>query len=146
MKLFIVISLLLAALPSVEQQQDIKQIEFSKISRGYEEHIRINIDSIHILTHDMRQDKPAMTVSRKLDRDEWLVLLNAISEVDLKEIESLSSPTMNRASDAAMHGTISIMTSAQKSYVHGFDDENPNELLRPLMKAIRTLSGRKETR
>jgi hypothetical protein len=139
----ILVAILLSIL--LLQKPEVRQIEFSKISRGYEEFVRINPDSVHVLTHDLRNDKPAMSYARKLADDEWTRIVEDVHRIALQEMETLPSPTMNRASDAAMHGTISITTS-ERTFTHGFDDENPNEVLKPLMKSIRDISGRKETK
>jgi hypothetical protein len=49
---------------------------------------------------------------------------------------------MNRASDAAAHGSLIITTSDSKSYTHAFDDENPHQKFQPLMKQIKNLVGK----
>ncbi|HEY0651892.1 MAG TPA: hypothetical protein VGD65_02150 [Chryseosolibacter sp.] len=129
-----------------QSRTEIKQIEFSKISRGYEEHVRINADSVHVLVHDIRGDKAPVNFSRKTDKQEWIDLIEVVKTIRVTEIDGLPSPTMKRASDAAMHGTLTLTTLADKSYSHGFDDENPHESLKPLLAVVRELSGRKETK
>jgi hypothetical protein len=127
------------------QLQEVKQVEFSKISRGYEEHIRINADSLHVLIHDIKREKPAISFSRETEKEEWINICQSLKDVKIKSLESLPAPSMNRASDAAMHGTLSVQLG-DAVYTHGFDDENPNDALKPLMKIVRGVSGRKETR
>jgi hypothetical protein len=129
-----------------QKNKEIKQIEFSKVSRGYEEHVRIKSDSVHVFIHDTRGDKAAVKFARKIDESEWVKIIDAIKPVKIKEIETLASPTMNRASDAAMHGTLTLTAGDDKSYAHGFDDENPHDSLKPLLKVVKEISGRKETR
>jgi hypothetical protein len=129
-----------------QSQSDIKQIEFSKISRGYEEHVRIKADSVHVLIHDIRGDKAPVNFSRKLEQSEWVNLMEVMKSIKVKEIETLPTPSMKRATDAAMHGTLTLTVNNGQSYAHGFDDENPHESLKPLLKAVRDISGRKETK
>ena len=138
---FHIITYLLVTLLATQKQPVITQIEFSKISRGYEEHIRISADSVNILVHDMKRDKPAITSARKMENKQWIALVDALSGVEISNIETLPSPTMNRTSDAALHGTITISVEGGQSYSHGFDDENPNDALKPVMKQIAQLRG-----
>lgn len=129
-----------------QHNAQIKQVEFSKISRGYEEHVRIKADSVHVLVHDIRGDKAPVNFSRKLEETEWVRLMDIVKAVKLNEIEALPSPSMKRATDAAMHGTLTITTNTEESYSHGFDDENPHDSLKALLKVVREISGRKETK
>ncbi len=138
--------LLCCTLLWAQNKSDIKEIEFSKMSRGYEEHVRVNADSVHVLIHDARGEKAPVTFSRKTEREEWVSLMDIAKPIKLKEIDELPSPTMKRASDAAMHGTLTITDKSGRSYTHGFDDENPHDSLKPLLKQIREISGRKETK
>lgn len=129
-----------------QKNSEIRQVEFSKVSRGYEEHVRIKSDSVHVFVHDIRGDKAAVKFARKIEESEWVRIVEAIKPVKVKEIEALPSPTMKRASDAAMHGTLTITTGDGKSYANGFDDENPHDSLKPLLKIVKEISGRKETK
>jgi hypothetical protein len=147
MKLMIQLVLLVALTLSFTQKQpEIKQIEFSKIARGYEEHVRIDGDSVNVFIHDMRGEKAAVNFGRKINEKEWVALMLSISNLKLGDVESLASPTMKRAADAAMHGTLTFTDKLDKSYAHGFDDENPHDSLKPILKKVREISGRKETK
>ncbi len=125
-----------------QSQQVITQIEVSKMSRAFEEHVRITTDSLHIYIVNRKSGdpQPVMT-SRKLENGEWPKLVQSLGGISLQEISELPSPTMKRASDAAMHSTISITTKDGKSYEHGYDDENPNTALVPLLKEVRKVGG-----
>jgi hypothetical protein len=120
--------------------QTVTQIELSKISRGYQEDVRITPDSVHILMDD-NTGQPRVRHSRKLEPQEWTRLVQSLDNVQLKSIPSLPSPTMNRAVDAARHSTLTVSTSDGRSYPHGFDDEEPHETLQPLLKVLREISG-----
>jgi hypothetical protein len=108
--------------------------------------VRIKADSVHVLVHDIRGEKAPVNFSRKTEESEWTRLLEIMKTIKEKEIETLPSPSMKRASDAAMHGTLTVTTNSDKTYSHGFDDENPHDSLRPLLKAVREISGQKETK
>lgn len=124
-----------------QQDPAIREIELTKVSRGYGEHIRINPDSLHVLIENRRGNNPSESHARKITKDEWTTLIKTIQDVPLKDIPALTSPTMKRASDGAMHATITIYTTDEKSYSHGYDDEDPHKALQPLRKAIRALGN-----
>lgn len=136
--------ILLSRFPLWAQTSVITQIELTKQSRGYQEAIRIRPDSAFVVAEDLKNSKPAERYSKAISEDEWTALVNALGSVKLKDIESLPSPTMKRASDAAMHSTIKIITNEGSEYAHGYDDENPHEALQPFRKKIREVSGKTE--
>ncbi len=121
------------------QPVTIVQIEYSKESRGYQEHIRITPDSLTRFVDD--REHTGTRQSRHLEDQEWQTLLSTLEHVELEDIDQLVSPTALRASDAAMHSTLSITTSNGQTCTHGFDDENPHDVLKPLLKAVRELAG-----
>jgi hypothetical protein len=143
MRTILSVSILIFAFGTNSKCQDgniIREIELSKTSRAYQEHIRINADSLHVLVEDRKNEKASTSYSRKITKEEWNVLLNMTKDLVLKDLSSLPSPTMKRAYDGAMHATITIYTKDGSSYAHGYDDENPHEALRSLRKAIREIS------
>lgn len=120
------------------------QVELTKQSRGYQEAIRITADSVFVVAEDLKNSKPAIRYSREISDEVWTALLSSIGALKLKDIESLSSPTMKRASDAAMHATLKIITNDGNEYAHGYDDENPHPSLQELRKKVREVSGKME--
>jgi hypothetical protein len=144
--LSIVLLLVCCTLLWAQNKDEIKEIEFSKISRGYEEHVRVKSDSVHVFIHDMRGEKTPVNFSRKIEEAEWVSLIESLKVIRLTDIEELPSPSMKRASDAAMHGTLTVTTKSEQSYSHGFDNEDPHESLKPLLKLVRDISGRKENK
>jgi hypothetical protein len=129
---------------STAQTPVVTQIELTKQSRGYQEAIRITADSIFVVAEDLKNGKPAIQYSHAIADGDWTKLVSSIGSLKLKDIPSLSSPTMKRASDAAMHSTLTITTNDGNSYAHGYDDENPHESLQQLRKSVREVSGKKE--
>lgn len=124
-----------------QSAEDIRHIEFSKESRGYQEHILITPDSLRSFMENAIAGNGPVERSRKVTPVEWSALLSTLEGVNLRSLDELPSPSMRRASDAAMHGTITITTKGGDTYSHGFDDEEPNEVLRPLILAIREIAG-----
>ena len=143
MKNLLSILLILAASGNIGkcQSAEVKQIEFSKETRGYQEHIRLTADSLNIYAEDAVRGNGSTSESRKLEAQEWVSLVAALEHVKLSELDVLASPTMKRASDGAMHATITITTKEGKTFSHGFDDDNPHQVLQPLVKAIRQVAG-----
>jgi hypothetical protein len=133
----------LSGCSSLAQKQNsdhIKCIEFSSVTRGYQELITITSDSLKFSCKQAGQQKIARASALK--KSDWDELLNALNKVTLSEIPALKSPTMKRASDAARHSTITITTDSNQTFVHSFDDENPHEKLKALMRVILRKRGK----
>ena len=122
----------------------VNQIELSKMSRGYEERIHLTADSLHVWIENNRGEKPRVERTRKLTAQEWTSLINLTNEIKLTDFSALPSPTMKRATDAAMHSTITIHLADGRTYSHGYDDEDPHDIAKPLLKKIREISNSEE--
>lgn len=140
MKYTIIILLVIPGLVFA-QSNEVREIELSKVSRGYEEHIRITPDSLYVFTENRMGEKPVTDFSRKVSEKEWTRLVEIVRIRPVKELRDLPSPTMKRAHDAAMHSTITIHMGDGTSVTHGYDDENPHSAFVPLLKEIRTISS-----
>lgn len=128
MKLILALSLL-AMLSFTQKKNDIIKIEFSSVTRGHQEFVVITPDSIKVTGNKQK------AMARALEKKEWTAIINAIDKLELSSVSALKSPTMKRAYDGARHSTITLTTQSQ-SYAHTFDDENPHEKLKPLLKII----------
>lgn len=141
------ITVLLAAIfsfSSFGQTAKVREIELSKLARGYQEHIRINADSLHVLIENRKDERSSRSFQRPISHEEWSRLLHLVKDLKLKDLPALPSPTMKRAADAAMHATITIYTNDGQSYSHGYDDEDPHLVLQPLRTAMREIATQKE--
>ena len=118
----------------------VNQIELSKMSRGYEEHIQFTADSLHVWIENNRGEQ-GVDRTRKLTVQEWTSLIDLTNEIKLTDLSALPSPTMKRATDAAMHSTITIHLADGRAYSHGYDDEDPHDIVKPLLKKIREISN-----
>ena len=144
MKILLSINVLLLVFGNVSNCQPAKtinQIEVTKTSRGYQENVRLTRDSLIVYIENNVAGKAPMKHTRKLDPKEWTSLIQALDGVVLKDIPALPSPTMKRASDAAMHSTITISAEGGKTYAHGYDNEDPHQALKPLLKMVREIGG-----
>lgn len=121
-----------------QKKDSIKQIDFTKSTRGYEERIRVTPDSVVTRVEDFRAHEKVKQSGRKLSAGEWRTLLKTLKNVSLETIPNLPSPGMQRASDAALQGTLQV-TTTQQTYAHSFDNEDPNAKLVPLLKALKAL-------
>lgn len=121
-----------------QDEMDIVKIEFSTLTRGSYQHIVISKSNIEktIKTH---QDVDEKKVTLSISNSQWERLTQALSHVTLSEVPELESPTRARAYDGARHSSITITDHYGKTFLHTFDNENPNEKLLPLMKAIDAL-------
>ena len=125
------------------QQQNISRIEFATSTRGYHKNIIITAAAMSI-TQQSRNDVNEHTVKLKITKRDWNELRKALKNISMEEIPTLASPTMQRASDAARTSTLSIIDTMGKRYTHTFDNEDPNEKLKPLMKSIITMEQHAE--
>jgi hypothetical protein len=121
------------------QSVNIRKVEFTTLTRGYQKQVFISQDSVVEIV-DGRQEDNKIT-KRSLSKSEWDSLVKAIQSVDLKEVPALQSPTSRRAFDGARHSSIRISDADGKQYEHSFDDESPHPNLKPLMDAILSIQS-----
>lgn len=133
-----IIFILLVAVASIQAQSDhnIARIEFNAGSRTFREQVIATPDSVWIIKEDFQSDSKPVVIKRENNKKDWKALVSTLKNVSLPEIDKLESPSMKRAYDAASHGSLIITTTGEKSYTHGFDDEDPHEKLRPLMERM----------
>lgn len=136
--------LIFEAAGNCQSTSEIREFELSKVTRGYQEHVRITADSLHVFIENRKDEKASRSYSRVITKDEWTTLLSAAKELNLKDLPALPSPGMKRAADAALHATLTVYTKDGQSYSHGYDDEDPHKALQPLRKAIREISSQKQ--
>src|SRR5690349_16575717 len=134
---------MLVSMAQCQSTNSIQRVELSKVSRGYQEYIRVTPDSVNVLVQSGTSPDSNADFGRKLEADEWTNLIKKLDGIKLSDIPNLPSPTMKRAHDGAHHSTITVQTNDGKEYAHGYDDEDPNKALKSLMKEIRALGGKK---
>ena len=137
--LTLIFLLVITPLFACKSQQAFRQIDFTKSSRGFHEELIITKDSVFIMIDDARSSDSSQRIVEKLDERKWSQLNATLKSLSLSEVPLLKSPTMKRTYDGALHGTLTITTLDGKTYSHGFDDENPNQKLQPLMKCIQEI-------
>ncbi len=119
-----------------QKVDNITSITLTKQTRGYLDEVLITRDSVRGVLENYRAPGDSKHYSAKIDQDDWARLIMTLSDVSLKDIDGLQSPTMDRARDAAIHSSIVISFKDGASVSHTFDDENPHRDLKPLLEAI----------
>jgi hypothetical protein len=114
---------------------DVQRIEFTSITRGYQEHLVVDSDSI-VFTYTDNADRKEKRHAKANHKQAWKRVLQTVDNIDWKNFDSLMSPTNKRAFDGARHSSIIVTTRIDGTHNHTFDDENPNQRLVKLMKCI----------
>lgn len=114
----------------------VKQVEYTTLTRGYQKHITISPDSIAVTVEGREENK---SYKRALSKDEWRMLMDCLKKVKLAEVPELKSPTVKRTYDGARHSTLTLITDDTTALTHSFDNEDANEKLLPLMKAVQKI-------
>jgi hypothetical protein len=119
-----------------QDTSDITSVRFKTFTRGASKTITISRDSIAISPDGRAGKQP---VRCKIKKEDWNLLIKQLNQLNVTDIPSLNSPTNKRAVDGAWHSEIVVQTTAQKSYSHSFDNEEPDEKLKSLMQVIAML-------
>ena len=125
-----------------QMTEDIQEVSFSTLSRGgHYEQIVITEDKVTFEIEERRSSEEKEVSSRKLKELEWKELIRSAEHLDLQRIPELKSPSMKRAYDGARHSEIVIRTFDNQQYVHRFDDEDPNTVLKALLQSMLKLKA-----
>lgn len=128
--------LLVSLAARCQPAREVRSIQFTRESRGFLDQTTLRRDSLIVLVDNHRMTPASKHYRAPLDEKDWLKLLHLVSDLSLSEIDGLQSPTMNRAHDGALHGSIVITMASGERYQHGFDNEDPHPDLKPLLEAI----------
>lgn len=130
---FVLVLFTIGCASIAKKTNEVIRIEFSSLTRGHSRSIIFTKDSV-ISSAEGRNASPKNGM--RIKPEEWQRLTGSLKNLSVNEIADLPSPTMKRAYDGAMHSTLMITTSDNKTFSHSFDDEDPHEKLKPLMQAI----------
>lgn len=136
MKLILACIIALAAyfLP-MEQSESIEEIRLSSSTRGYSKIITLRPDLFSLKI----EGKEGKETSRNATKAEWEQLVQALSGLPLNELDQLEPPSDKRASDRALHSTITIKTNKNEYSSRSFDNYSSPKQLVPLVEQIREL-------
>lgn len=130
---------LLTILSFTPQESNVVKVEFSSISRGYQEIVVFTPDSVRGEKPEPGDRTKKTSFEQPIRKQDWKHITQLATSLPRTEFEKLQSPTNKRAFDGARHSTITITLDSGETYHHLFDDENPNEKLQPLMTCIAQL-------
>ncbi|MBT1703350.1 hypothetical protein [Chryseosolibacter indicus] len=122
-----------------QSTDSITRIEYTTLTRGFQKQVRITPDSVVSITEG-RGDVNGR-IEHRITDSEWKTLRQKLEGVELDEIPALLSPTSKRAYDGARHSTLIITDDKGKTWQHSFDDEVPNDKLKPLLEALLSLDN-----
>lgn len=141
--IFLLICLLALLEVRCQAPNAVRQVEYTTLTRGYQKHIIISPDSLTITVEGREENK---TYKRALLKEEWQTLTDCLKKVKLAEVPELKSPTMKRTYDGARHSTLTFTTDDKQPLTHSFDNEDANEKLLPLMKAVQKIEAKSENK
>jgi hypothetical protein len=122
-----------------QKTNQVVKVEFTSLTRGgVIKQIVISKDSVITSTSEGRGAE-LQTIKKSISEKDWQLVIGSLKELTLSEVPDLKSPTLKRAYDGALHSTISITTNEAIVVEHSFDDEQPHEKLKLLMKQINRL-------
>jgi hypothetical protein len=133
--LFFPLAVLFGCAVHSQKTDEVVRIEFTSLTRGYSSKLELTKDSLVEFSTPNR-GSASIEKRKKMNPEDWRLLIQALKNVKLSEVPDLKSPTMKRAYDGARHSTLSFTTANGEVLSHSFDDENPHEKLQPMMKLI----------
>ncbi len=138
MKMYI-LTLLIASLTTCNAQRTIETIKFTTGSRGWNNSVIINKDSVFV--NNVRRMQPASTTIKnvKTSKKNWESLLVLLKKIDVEKIAELSHKSKGSEVDAAAISRITIVAD-KKEYSHSFDNYSPNESLEKLLTEIKRIN------
>ncbi len=124
MKLLTLFSIIftLTVQSSLSQKLPVKALSLESYTRGARKAIHISKEEISF-TNNLNKN------SFNLEIKDWNELMTKLEGIDISTIGKLISPSMGRASDAAWHTTLSVITQEETYTSSTFDNlKSPIEL------------------
>jgi hypothetical protein len=123
--------------------QSVYDIKFTTSTRGYNKEIVVSPKTISLHEQNFREPGKEKNSTWEMRREDWKKITESLDGIMLREIPLLKAPSDKRTYDGARASMLSITDKKGKIWHHSFDDEDPNEALKPLMKLITDLSNGK---
>ena len=120
--------------------QTVSDIKFTTGTRGYTKEIVITPQTVTLHEENLREPAKSKDKTRELQSGEWNQLLKSMDGLALREIPLLKSPTEKHIYDGAMIFSLTITDKSGKVWSHTFDNEDPNQQLKPLLALIFTIT------
>ena len=141
-KLLFSLVFLFGSLCLLAQEPPVRKIQFESFTRGYQKKVEITRDSIQVEESGTRSG----SVQRAISKAEWEQLMATLEGVKPKELPQLGAGGKERARDAALHSTLTLITESGSYTTPTFDNYRAHPALAPLMEVIRQIEekgGRK---
>lgn len=135
--MFLTFAFLFSAFCLFGQEGNVERVELQSATRGYKKTVEITPDSVLIRETSYMSSGSPKEVRRATRSAEWEQLMKALEGVTPAELPELQAPTKNRASDAALHSTLTISTPSATYQTPAFDNYRAHPSLQQLMEAIR---------
>ncbi len=120
----------------VSQEQKDYIIEYSAISRGIFNEVKISNNSISVQKD--RNSKPLVTELNNEMRED---LMNKLDGIDITLLPELKAPTEKRLFDGAAHATLKITVDGKIYSTASFDHGFPPEEIKPTLQQNSAVSG-----
>jgi len=130
--LFLVFLLLRLCGGGASELETAQKICFETGTRGSHKIMTITPNQVIFEENGAKRNAP-------LEEDQWQLILNSLSKLDIAKIDKLRAPTQGRETDQAWHSTI-IFTFAKKEYRStSFDGELAPKELSALITALKEI-------
>ncbi|MBW2960290.1 hypothetical protein [Mesonia aestuariivivens] len=113
----------------------VSSVELEAITRGRREEIKVNSEKFKFTSHTNKETN-LEKVSKTINKEQWKVILEKISTINLDEINQLKSPTNQRMYDGDLATHISITVDKKTYQSASFDKRNPPKELEELVKYL----------
>ncbi|UKN01120.1 hypothetical protein K6119_15430 [Paracrocinitomix mangrovi] len=114
-------------------EKDLEKVEYSTSTMMGRTVLSVSKDSV-VVNFNGRGNPTHF--SRATKDGEWDGVLSSLSKVEFDQVGDLTAPSNKRATDAAAHASFIFITKDSTIRSASFDDNNPHEMLIPLMKEI----------
>ena len=121
---------------SNQQAQTINSITYETFTRGSSTLYTVSPDSIHLKSTGLNANEN----SKSITGEDWKMLMDKLTEVNVANINQLKAPSDSRASDAAPHAILSIRKNDTIYKTNSFDHGNAPASIKPLVEAILRLA------
>lgn len=132
-KLLLSFVLFFVSLSLLAQQAPVHKIRYEAFTRGYQKAVEITPDSILIEESGTKSGKK----QQALQPGEWEQFMSALEGIAPSDLPQMNAKGDNRASDAALHATLTITTDSGSYTSPTFDNYRAHPRLEPLMELIR---------
>ncbi|WP_299133422.1 hypothetical protein [uncultured Tenacibaculum sp.] len=116
-----------------EKVNDFTEITYEARTRGSEHVIKVTQNSVYFKNNQETKEVPLS----KVNRDK---LVQMLSDLSLKSINSLKAPSNKRATDRVLHANLAVKTGGASYKSSTFDEGYPPNELKKIVKLLFSLN------